>query len=283
MEHKYYVYIWIRLDKNVVFYVGKGSGNRYKDMSMRNKYFLNVVNKVGKDNIDIKIIEDNLTENEAFEKEKYYITYYKETGHPLTNLSDGGEGSSGWYEKLTDEEKLQHKEISKSFLGKTHTEETKKKMSKAMKGLKHNFSKEGLESLRKSAKQRDPYWKGKHLSEEAKKKISDARKGKAQFGSHVVVFNKDLFIVEILPSRAETYRVYINDKRKEYNIRKCLDFNKTIKSFNELLFDDDVSFIYLKDYDLLKTQSTIETISSNIVDENNGVEYHEDENYSVAI
>ena len=283
MEHKYYVYIWIRLDKNVVFYVGKGSGNRYKDMSMRNKYFLNVVNKVGKDNIDIKIIEDNLTENEAFEKEKYYITYYKETGHPLTNLSDGGEGSSGWYEKLTDEEKLQHKEISKSFLGKTHTKETKKKMSKAMKGLKHNFSKEGLESLRKSAKQRDPYWKGKHLSEEAKKKISDARKGKAQFGSHVVVFNKDLFIVEILPSRAETYRVYINDKRKEYNIRKCLDFNKTIKSFNELLFDDDVSFIYLKDYDLLKTQSTIETISSNIVDENNGVEYHEDENYSVAI
>lgn len=264
--NKYYVYAWIRLDKNKVFYIGKGSGNRYKDMSMRNKYFLNVVNKIGEDNIQIKILLDNLTEDEAFEKEKYYISYYREKGHPLTNLSDGGEGSSGWYDKLSEEEKQKHKEVSKSFLGKTHSEETKKKMSQSMFGLKHHFSEEGMNSLRKQAKQRESYWKNKHLPKEACQKISNARKGKAQFGSHVLVMNKELFILEILPSRAETYRQYIKDERKEHNIRKCLDYNKNIKSFNDLLFDNDLSFIYLTDYDLLKTQSTIEMIASNEVD-----------------
>lgn len=281
--NKYYVYAWFRLDKNVVFYIGKGSGNRYKDMSMRNKYFLNVVNKVGKENIKIDILVDNLSEEEAFEKEKYYISYYRKLGHPLTNISDGGEGSSGWYDKLSEEEKMKHKEISKSFLGKTHSEETKQKMRESMTGLKHNFSEEGMASLKKHVKEREPYWKGKHLSEESRKKISDARKGKPQFGSHVVVFNCDLIILEVLPSRAETYRQYVKNDRKEHNIRKCLDFNKNIKSLNDLLFDNDLSFIYLKDYDLLKTQSTIETITSSTVDVNNGVEYHDDEMSSVAI
>ena len=43
----YYVYVWFRTDKNEVFYVGKGKGNRSHDMGMRNRHFLNVVNKVG--------------------------------------------------------------------------------------------------------------------------------------------------------------------------------------------------------------------------------------------
>ena len=133
-EKIYYVYKWIRLDKNEVFYIGKGHGNRYKDLRMRNKYFLNVVNKVGMDNINIEIIEDNLDEITAFEKEKYYIKYYKDIGCNLTNLTSGGDGSSDWWNYLSEEEKEHHREISKSFLGKTHSEETKQKMSKSMTG-----------------------------------------------------------------------------------------------------------------------------------------------------
>ena len=112
---KFYVYVWIRKDTGNVFYVGKGTKNRYKDLSMRNKYFLNIVNKLGMDNIEIKIIENNLTEQEAFDKEKEYIKYYIDNGIKLANMTSGGEGSSDWYNHLTDEEKQRHREISKSF------------------------------------------------------------------------------------------------------------------------------------------------------------------------
>ena len=71
-EKIYYVYVWIRNDTNKVFYVGKGKKNRINDLSMRNKYFLNVVNKVGIDNIEIKIIENDLSEEKAYEREIFY-------------------------------------------------------------------------------------------------------------------------------------------------------------------------------------------------------------------
>ena len=95
---------------------------------MRNKYFLNVVNKVGIDNTTRKKIEENLTEQEAFDLEIYYIQHYKEIGCELTNMTKGGEGSSDWFEHLSEEEKDKHREISKSFLGRKHTEETKEKI-----------------------------------------------------------------------------------------------------------------------------------------------------------
>lgn len=55
--NNFYVYVWIRKDIDKVFYVGKGKNNRYKDLSSRNKWFLNVVHKVGMENIEIKILE----------------------------------------------------------------------------------------------------------------------------------------------------------------------------------------------------------------------------------
>lgn len=262
-DRRFYVYVWIRLDKNTVFYVGKGCGNRYKDMSMRNRYFLNVVNKVGKDNIEIKIIEDNLLEQEAFEKEVYYIQYYKEQGCDLTNMTSGGEGSSDWYQHLTDEEKEQHKEISKSFLGKHHTEETKKKMSESMTGIKHSFSKEGMESLKEYARNRDPYWKGKHLSEETKKKISQTRKERKipNPNQKIVYILDDKFnIIEILPNRTYAMNIY------GYKVKTYVKLNKNINNINELHIYNDQYFIYKEDYDLLMSQSTIEMIASNEVD-----------------
>ena len=170
MNNNFYVYIWTRLDKNEVFYVGKGSKNRYKDMRMRNRYFLNIVNKIGIDNIKIDIIENNLTEEQAFQKEIFYINYYKKQGCNLTNISKGGEGSSGWFDSLSDEEKEKHREISKSFLGKHHTEETRNKMSKSAKGRK--MSEETKKKISKYRKGKEGYWKGKHLTEETRNMLS---------------------------------------------------------------------------------------------------------------
>ena len=234
MNNNFYVYIWTRLDKNEVFYVGKGSKNRYKDMRMRNRYFLNIVNKIGIDNIKIDIIENNLTEEQAFQKEIFYINYYKKQGCNLTNISKGGEGSSGWFDSLSDEEKEKHREISKSFLGKHHTEETRNKMSKSAKGRK--------------------------MSEETKKKISLSnigRKGTTNKIVYVIINNK---IIKIYNSKKEC----IKDKNKigvsEYYIEKSL---KKYKNINYELNKryGDVIIIFKEDYDRLETQSTIESVN----------------------
>lgn len=113
---------------------------------MRNRHFLNIVRKLGKKNCTIIFLEENLNESTAFEKEKYYISYYRQKGVHLTNISNGGDGSSGWFENVSEEEKERHREVSKSFLGKHHTEETKRKMSEAALG-RHIMTDEGKKRL----------------------------------------------------------------------------------------------------------------------------------------
>jgi len=256
----YYVYKWIRLDTNQVFYIGKGHGNRYKDRNMRNRYFNNVVNKVGMDNIVIKFIETDLDEETAFEKERYYIKYYKELGHRLTNLTSGGDGSSDWYSFISDEEKERHREISKSFLGRHHTEETKKKMSKSMTGLKHHFTDESRQRLIDSVKSRPAPFKGKHLSEEAKEKIRQTRLGtQSKNAKEVLVLNTDYDIIDNIRSRANTFKKY--QYVKQHEIRKCLEGNSKLFDIKNCLFYQNICFIYKQDYDRLNSQSTIETVA----------------------
>lgn len=269
--NRFYIYVWIRLDKNEVFYVGKGSNNRYKDMSMRNKYFLNVVNKIGMDNIEIKIIEDNLTEDEAFEKEILYIEYYKNNENHLTNMTKGGEGSSNWYEFLSEEEKERHREKSRSFVGRTHSEKTKRKMSESAKGRK--WDEEHKKMFSEKAKGRSGYWKGKKLSEETRRKLSESKKGSKMSEETKEKISKTLKgrkgttnkIVYILISNEIKY---IYDSKKEciknrpnnismYFIEKSL---KKYKTYNGSL-GEDMIIIYKEDYDRLETQSTIESIA----------------------
>lgn len=93
-KNLYYVYIWYIVDTGEVLYVGKGTKGRYKQLYNRNKYFIDMYSS---HNCDVVKIYDNLTEKEAFEKEKLTIKWYREnTNFRLTNQTDGGEGSSGW-------------------------------------------------------------------------------------------------------------------------------------------------------------------------------------------
>ena len=89
------------------FYVGKGNGNRYKEhlkRAFRNNndqmFFYNKIRKV-KDQTGrfpaVQLVEENLTEQEAFELEIWLIWAIgrKYFGGCLTNLSDGGTGTCG--------------------------------------------------------------------------------------------------------------------------------------------------------------------------------------------
>lgn len=97
---EYYVYTYVRLDTGNVFYVGKGKGERAYSMKSRNPYFLNIVKSIPH---QVSITKMNMTEEEAFEEETKLIAQYKEQGIELANMTDGGEGISGY--KHTEEYK----------------------------------------------------------------------------------------------------------------------------------------------------------------------------------
>ena len=75
----YYVYEHIRLDNNTCFYVGKGRKNRAY-IKTRNKAHDEIAKKYG---MKVKIIKDNLTEDEALLLEYETIKKYIDLGYSL--------------------------------------------------------------------------------------------------------------------------------------------------------------------------------------------------------
>ena len=91
IKNDYYVYHHINKLNGDIFYVGKGRGNRAYDFNSRSDYWLRYTNK--HTDFEVKIIFENLTEDEAFEIEKNEInrigrSIYKEG--TLVNILPGG-------------------------------------------------------------------------------------------------------------------------------------------------------------------------------------------------
>lgn len=88
-DRKYYVYEWYNVDTGHVFYVGKGTGDRYKKVSQgsRNKFFVRYYNA---HHCDVRIIANNLTEMEAYNQEHETILKYKQSNECECNFDEGG-------------------------------------------------------------------------------------------------------------------------------------------------------------------------------------------------
>lgn len=100
MDNKFYVYEWYNIDTQEVFYVGKGCGKRYLKTN-RNKDF----NEYYKNhNVDVRIIYQNLFEEEAFKKEKELTDFYKEKNQCQCNLAPAGQGGCHfvWTDEMKD-------------------------------------------------------------------------------------------------------------------------------------------------------------------------------------
>ena len=184
-----YVYRHVRLDTNEVFYIGIGSDidGQYKRANSNNKrseYWKKIVNKAG---YKVEIILDDLTWEEACQKEIEFIKLYgrKDLNEgTLVNMTDGGDGSLGMIyseesrKKMSDIKKdhLKNKPWLKySKIGSKHTDETKKKMSEKRLGKKH--SEETKNKIRQSNKG-NKNWVNKTHTEESKIKISESLRGK---------------------------------------------------------------------------------------------------------
>lgn len=94
-----YIYTHTRLDKNEVFYVGIGFGNKhdknYKrahQKTKRNIFWNRIVNKT---DYRIDIIEDGLTREDALKREAFWIKKYGRRDlneGTLVNMTNGGDG-----------------------------------------------------------------------------------------------------------------------------------------------------------------------------------------------
>lgn len=100
-QKQFYVYKWFVESTNEVFYIGKGSGNRYKDIYKRNQIFKQEYYQVY-DDCKSEIIAFFNTEEEAFSEEEKLIAYYRSIGQAKANIDKGGTGGykSEWTPEL---------------------------------------------------------------------------------------------------------------------------------------------------------------------------------------
>lgn len=192
-----YTYRHFRKDTNEIFYIGIGKDNdgKYKrayETQKRNKHWYNVVNKVG---FYVDVVADNLTWMQACELESELIKKYGRCDlneGDLVNMTDGGDGNTNPSLELREtarlknlgkvltpqhREKISHslkghgvsnetkerlKEVMKysGMYGKTHSEETKQKMSIARIGI---LLSDETKQKQREAKLKNPtkYWEGK--------------------------------------------------------------------------------------------------------------------------
>lgn len=147
-------YIYIKTSPNGKSYIGQTTRTleeRFKEHqkeSSKCSGFVSAISKYGWDNFTTDYYE--CPDDELNRHERWLIRLMGTLTPDGYNLTEGG--SSG---KRSEETK---KKISKALQGKTKSEETKTKMSEAQLGEKS-------------------YWYGKTKSEETKKKMSEARLG----------------------------------------------------------------------------------------------------------
>lgn len=158
--NNYYVYEYIRLDTNEVFYIGKGKGTRFKQLSNRNKHFTNIVNSIPYK--VIKILED-LSNMDACEAEISFISYRKSIGQASCNFTAGGEGTAGlspWNKGIKQTQefcqknreaqlKIGQKGEKHPMFGRKQSEESRKRMSAGKMGKPWSEARRAAQLARK--------------------------------------------------------------------------------------------------------------------------------------
>lgn len=97
------------------------------------------INKYGADNFQLEIIDQSEQELESLEKEKFWISYFKNSNAILYNSTDGGDGISGYKHSKKSKLKMSENHTYKygkehHLFGIGHSQETKDKISRLNKG-----------------------------------------------------------------------------------------------------------------------------------------------------
>lgn len=142
--------------------------------SYAGKLINNARKKYGVDSFKTSILDVVKTQDESNEMETYYIKLFNTKTPNGYNLTDGGEGSTGY--NISDETRKRISEATKGennpFYGKHHTEETIEKLKNRV------ITDETRKKISEAAKGRPSAFKGKHHTEETKKRLSEIKKGR---------------------------------------------------------------------------------------------------------
>lgn len=182
--------IYVRTNKfNGKQYVGKTTDLKVRQKKWNNllyRYAGPVINnaraKYGIDAFDFEILKE-CEDEELNQWEMYYIKELNTKAPNGYNLTDGGEGMTGYThseetrKKLSEIVKKSYTEERKQYLreiqkGKRYSEESKQKMSESHKGKK--ISEETRRKISKANKGENNYMYGKHHTDEVKKKMGKA-------------------------------------------------------------------------------------------------------------
>ena len=151
MTLPYYTYIHKRGTDGLVFYVGMSRKKyRINEKASRSQLWKSIFAAHGR---TAEVVSYFSTEQEAANHEKHLIAYYKSIDAPLCNITEGGKGA----------------------LGRAHTDDAKRRISEAHKGLSMSEENRLAMSIRNT---------GKRLSPEHKARLSAAMSGEKnpQFG-----------------------------------------------------------------------------------------------------
>lgn len=176
---KYYIY---RITNNINHKTYIGQHKCYKSLLVEDGYIGSGVilrkaqKKYGIENFTKEIITIAMSRSEANVLEKYYITKErKENTYGCYNIADGGQGGGQKGYHHTEETK---KRISKSLKGREHSEEWKRKINEnSTKFSGHHHSEESKAKISESEKGHRPYF-CRPRTEEEKRKISEKLKGR---------------------------------------------------------------------------------------------------------
>ena len=181
------IYCYIDDENDKIVYVGKDSNidknKRHREHFSPSRYDEQPVNRILQNNLSRYLYKvlwevDDCSDNHLNQMEIFYIKKHD----PKFNFTDGGDGISGY--KHTEESKRKISEALKGEnnpnYGKTLSKETRKKISETLKGENNpnygkTLSKETRKKISEALKGENNPMLGKKHSKETRKKISEAQ------------------------------------------------------------------------------------------------------------
>ncbi len=186
-KDKFYVYEHWRPDLDICFYVGKGHGSRKGSINgkCKNDGYKKVIRTLKKLGmcVEVRMVASGMENSDALKLEKERIAFWRERDVPITNRSNGGEGTDSLCDALRGRKlsKSHRRNLSISHKGIFPSKETRKKLGEASKAVlrtdiwRERISKSVKASWHKRA-DRPGGMIGKKFSAESRKKMSDAKK-----------------------------------------------------------------------------------------------------------
>lgn len=177
-----YVYITTNLINNKI-YIGQHKSETFDPNYIGSgKYLRNAINKYGRNNFSVEVVE--WAENKYLLNllEKRWIRFYRKRDYVMYNIADGGEGGDVFSGLSDADKKRRNEKLSKnSYFSTVSGDESKKMHERAWETRRLNgndtFSFEYREKLSEAHK-------GHKVSDVTRKRLSDVNRGKKLTDEH---------------------------------------------------------------------------------------------------